>query len=433
MATLPPELADRIVDFLHNDWRALLACFHLGTVTVRLHASSTPYTDIQEFLHSFSPSSPLAPLVHTLTLLGASDRLNSEPAPCASTSAQITAQSPLRRAPFPPLLDLRHLPGLRALTVAHATIQLPRRFARFVCALPALEHLAVDDVAASESTGTGRSSFVSDAGPSVDTRAALRTRLRTLRVGVPCALPAREHGWAREPAERVYAPLVGCLRPAEGEEGGLAEFSVRPRDRPVDVRWLDEVWTASARTLASLELSFWDTIGPDASETEADAMFRDLCTCTALRVLSIRYGPPPVPTSSSNPEPREAFVCALARALAPDGAARFPGLEAFALTLRVGAGDSLPERPRPDAFDALCAALASPGFEALRQVDFAVDVAGGPRAVRDASWAEAVEEGRWGAYMEMVNLALEELREERAIRTSAKCVGADGVSQLYAL
>ncbi|KAH9940175.1 uncharacterized protein BXZ73DRAFT_99173 [Epithele typhae] len=55
--------------------------FHLGTVTMRLYASPTPYTTDPKNSRTAFQRPPLSPLESTLTLLGLGECLNSEPVP----------------------------------------------------------------------------------------------------------------------------------------------------------------------------------------------------------------------------------------------------------------------------------------------------------------------------------------------------------------
>lgn len=177
---LAAELTDRIVDFLHDDWRALVSCvltaspgdffsplapcakYHLSR-TIDLQISGS-HTELLDFLNTFSPSSSLTPLVFSVHIHG-----------------PLVGDGETPRATFPSLIDLKHFPHLRVLTLSHLFVGAPMRFVRFLCRTPALEDLSCVGLAPKPSTPGGYR-LASDVGPGETEAAAFCRRLKALRI-----------------------------------------------------------------------------------------------------------------------------------------------------------------------------------------------------------------------------------------------------------
>ncbi|OJT05442.1 hypothetical protein TRAPUB_3758 [Trametes pubescens] len=177
---LPAELTDRVVDFLHDDWRALVSCvltsnsgncpsplapcakYHLSH-TIDLQISGS-HTELLDFLNTFSPRSPLTALVCLIHIRGP---------PVGDGEAP--------RATFPSLIDLKHFPHLRALTLSNLFVGAPMRFVRFLCRTPALEDLSCVGLVPKPPTPGGYH-LAPDVGPGETEAAAFCRRLKVLRI-----------------------------------------------------------------------------------------------------------------------------------------------------------------------------------------------------------------------------------------------------------
>ncbi|KAI0363796.1 hypothetical protein BV20DRAFT_1057725 [Pilatotrama ljubarskyi] len=172
VSSLPGELVDRIVDFLHDDWRALVSCaltgpysplvprseFHLSH-TIELPISGS-HAELLDFVKTFRVGSPLIPLVRSIHVRG----------PRAFVPA----------ATFPALIDLSHLCYLRSITLSDMFVESTGRFIRFLCRLPALEELTCSGLFSKPFVPGVR--LVHDVEPEVSEAAGFATRLKTVRM-----------------------------------------------------------------------------------------------------------------------------------------------------------------------------------------------------------------------------------------------------------
>ena len=276
---LPPELLDRIVDFLHADWRSLVACiqaglrtqlapcaqFHLADVSIPLFDHAKPYTELQDFLHIFSPKTPFASLPSSLSIHG--DHLGLTPIRYDGSSALQMRTDPLAQAVivplapnFPPLLDLSHFSHLHILAISHVRIELPARFTRFLCGLPSLNSFSLSNIGVAQSGGTGTTRLVRDVGPSSAAIAALRARLKTL-----CIVETDAEAWS-------YGSLFSILAAQDSGVGSplsLETLELRfPKAQQLDA-WLHATCHASLQTLTSLNVTFISMLDPDGESDGA--------------------------------------------------------------------------------------------------------------------------------------------------------------------
>ncbi|KAI0668058.1 hypothetical protein C8Q78DRAFT_1048058 [Trametes maxima] len=195
---LAGELTDRIIDFLHDDWRTLASCAATGLDSVLVpcveyHLSHTidlpisgGHTEILDFMKVFKPVSSIAQVVRSIHIHGPRGVVD-RPA-----------------ATLPILLDLSHLPNLRDVALSHLFVESNARFARFLCRLPALEELSCDGLVMKPSNPWGRP--IRDVGPMPEDVAALGRRLSILRIvdrTVADELPLR----AESPYDRLFSIL----------------------------------------------------------------------------------------------------------------------------------------------------------------------------------------------------------------------------------
>ncbi|KAI0350761.1 hypothetical protein OH77DRAFT_1439627 [Trametes cingulata] len=171
---LPGELIDRIVDFLHDDWRALVSCaltgpacllvpsseFHLSN-TIELPISGSQ-AELLEFVKTFHPNSPLVPLIRSIHVHG----------PRGSVPA----------ATFPALIDLSHLCYLRSVTLSDMFIESNGHLLRFLCRLPALEDLACVGLVTKPTLPGGIRLVHGDLEVRNSEAAGFATRLKTIRL-----------------------------------------------------------------------------------------------------------------------------------------------------------------------------------------------------------------------------------------------------------
>ena len=266
---LPPELIDRILDFLHDDWRTLVTCvqaaprshlapcarFHLSDISVPISDSAKPYTEVQDFLHTFASDTDFPPLVHSLTIYGDRSRpLTSQPNGGNGTD-YIT---PFVAPKLPILLDLSHLSHLHTLALSRVRVDilLPERFARFLCALPALDTLSLSSIGWAVTNETMR--LVRDAAPTRTAKDALRARLATLRI---FELDQIDHDiWS-------YDSLFGVL--VAGELALKTVVLHFPFCCHLELfeRWLKVVCVGAARTLTNFDVTLVVAVQEESSGT----------------------------------------------------------------------------------------------------------------------------------------------------------------------
>ncbi len=438
MSPVPPELSAIIVDYLHDDWRSLVACVrtdsdllscpaihHLSqTVDVNHYTSGTLSSDLLEFLQTSQSEPDLQPLLRSLHIHGSPDDFPS--------------------GTFPAFVDFAHFQNLRSLALSYLLIDLPQRFCRVICNISALEDLSLYGLARVLSP-PGRYRSIPDTPPARGGAAVLRARLRVLRIGASAAC----HG-----LYSAIAALLGRDSPHGEDQRTLRVFEVHFHDAPRSEEWLKMICTPARRSRGLTRLGATvvspvdeqpDTIGEHILSlricvrafltyvADSYSPFRHMSYCRALESLSIRYCPVNdhhifeghVQHGGSHMH----FVRFLAQFLSSvdepcsEPSPRFPALREFTLLLRGPAMELLHEHFETEPFSVLATSLGHSLYPQLREITIVVEATlpGSRNSTRsDVSPGDAE---MWDDYMSAVEVALSPLTDEGvAIRAAYQCV-----------
>ncbi|KAI0824316.1 hypothetical protein BC628DRAFT_425288 [Trametes gibbosa] len=292
---LPAELHDRIVDFIHDDWRALVGCALTGTVGLpsplvpcaEYHLSRTitlpisvSYNELLDFIKVFLPRSHLVSLIRSIYICGPPITPLEKP-----------------KAVFPALLDLAHLPHLRALALSHLSVELTARFTRFLCKLPALEELSFENLTPRVVLRGGYRA-IPDVGPTEQEAVSFCTRLKSLRVVDP---PSR--AIQTDTGDRLQSPNDVLLQVLErGRDAGavisLHTIKIHVADTAENNRrnrWMAALCRGN-NNLQCIDLTLYERAGVKKTADAWDIESSDFLACAeqwphSLTSLCIRYEP----------------------------------------------------------------------------------------------------------------------------------------------
>ncbi|KAH9850870.1 hypothetical protein C2E23DRAFT_733958 [Lenzites betulinus] len=293
---LPAELHELIIDFLHDDWRALVACaltgvanvhsplvpraeYHLSrTITIPISGS---YEELLEFLKVLQPKSRLASLIRSIHIRGPSIT---------------TLEAP--KAIFPVLLDLAHLPHLRALTLSYLSVDLTARFTRFLCRLPSLEELSCEGLTPATVLRGGYRG-IPDVGPTTQEVDLFCHRLKALRIVGPARRATRLH--TADTSRRPNEAILQILERGKdaGAVAGLQQVDLRVDDIAERSRWMAVLCQDNAH-LQCIDLTLYETLhltySSHAPTPVWDTGSEHFLVCmeqwpSSLTSLHIRYDP----------------------------------------------------------------------------------------------------------------------------------------------
>ncbi|KAI0628286.1 hypothetical protein C8Q77DRAFT_1068271 [Trametes polyzona] len=343
LPSLPAELTDRIVDFLHDDWRTLVSCvntrdqthpysplfpaaeYHLRN-SIEILISGTN-KELLEFTKCFAHGSHLASLVSSLHLRGPP-----------------VHQDELPHALFPTLLELGHLLNLRALSISHLAVELPHRFARFICRLPALEDLSCEGLRPLPNR-PGAVRLVADAHASVEEALRFCRQLRRIQIVVSEESVPPDH-----PADSSGGPYDALLEilqrgPIAGVVPTPREINLQVIDPAMRARW-EQALGRDASRLERLKYAVYEVLGmEDSRDGTWDFASRDFLRSSllapSLHQLCLRYNPweNTHNTTYRGSLPIEAFLDLLAHLFEVSGSEtpqpRFPHLEELKIVLQL--------------------------------------------------------------------------------------------------
>ncbi|RDX40224.1 hypothetical protein OH76DRAFT_1490474 [Lentinus brumalis] len=408
MSPVPTELLAIIVDYLYDDWRSLVACVgtdsdllscpaihHLSqTVDVNHYTSGTLSSDLLEFLQTFRSEPDLQPLLRSLHIHGSPDDFPS--------------------GTFPAFVDFAHFQNLRSLALSYLLIDLPQRFCRVICNISALEDLSLYGLARVLSP-PGRYRSIPDTPPARGGAAALRARLRVLRIGASAAC----HG-----LYSAIAALLGRDSPHGEDQLTLRVFEVHFHDAPRSEEWLKMICTPSrrARGLTRLGATVVSPVDEQPDTIDSYSSFRHMSYCRALESLSIRYCPVydhhifenHVQHGGSHMH----FVRFLAQFLSSvdepcsEPSPRFPALKKFTLLLRGPAMELLHEHLETEPFSVLATSLGHSLYPQLRQITIVIEATLSVSRNSTRSDVSPGEAEMWDDYMSAVEVALSPLTDE---------------------